>query len=72
VIPYELISPSHVKVLAYDQSGRFIATIANQRFTTGSHSISMDASQYSSGNYFLKVVTDQGSFSRKITMMKYP
>ena len=69
-IPFELTAPSNIRVLAYDQSGRIIATIANQYFTTGYHSISIDAGQYSSGNYFLKMVTDQGEISRKVTMIK--
>ena len=70
VIPFKLASPSVIKILAYDQSGRFIATISNEHLATGSHSISVDASLYSSGNYFLNVVTDEGSISQKITIIK--
>jgi len=66
-IQYSLMKPGMVTLAIYDILGRRISTIVNQNQTAGTHSVSFDASKFSSGVYFYRI--ESGSFTSVKKMM---
>ena len=44
VIPFELAEDAHVEINIYDVAGRFIARIADEQYSAGSHQVTWDTS----------------------------
>ena len=64
--------PSNVRLIVTDMLGREVATLVNGRLESGSHPITFDASQLSSGNY-IATITMSGiesslTFSKTVKM----
>jgi photosystem II stability/assembly factor-like uncharacterized protein len=55
-IGYEIPQDARVTMKVYDIAGREISTLVNETQTAGYHTVKFDASKYSSGMYFYKVV----------------
>jgi type IX secretion system substrate protein len=58
IINYELPIANYVKLIVYDILGREIATLVNEKQHPGSYNVRFDGSNYSSGVYFYKLITD--------------
>lgn len=71
-IRFTLSEASNVTVKVYDVMGREVASIANsEQFTSGSHALTFDASNLSSGMYIYRVSLANGaSLSRKMMLIK--
>lgn len=73
-IPFALPVRSNVKLSVYDLLGREVATLAEGSFEAGTHTVSWDASNLSSGVYFYRLDAQgaQQNFNstRKIVLMK--
>lgn len=69
-ISFALKTASVVRIDIYNISGRLIDTLVNQPFSQGRHSVSWNASNYSSGFYLYRITTDQGSQTRKMLLLK--
>lgn len=71
-IRFSLSEASNVTVKIYDVMGREVASVANaEQFTSGSHTITFDASNLSSGMYIYRVTLANGaSLSRKMMLIK--
>jgi len=69
-IQYFLQSQSSVKISIYDSCGREVALLANEMQLPGSHSIFWDANNYSSGIYYIKILTDNRSETIKSILLK--
>ena len=54
----------------YDINGRNILELASENYNPGYHSITWDASGYSSGMYFVRMITDGFSASQKLMLIK--
>jgi hypothetical protein len=55
-INYELPFDSKVKMVVYDITGREIKTLVNEKVSAGYYTVQYDASNFSSGVYFYRIV----------------
>ncbi len=69
-IEFSLQQPGNIILQVYSSNGQKVAELANGYYTTGSHSVTFDASKYASGIYIYRIVTEQGSISRKMMLIK--
>jgi hypothetical protein len=67
---FELPIESSVRIDIYDMIGRRVATLVDGRLQAGSHERIWDASSFSSGVYISRMVTDNGVFVKKLTLIK--
>ncbi|HAX48320.1 MAG TPA: T9SS type A sorting domain-containing protein [Ignavibacteria bacterium] len=69
-IRFDLTQSSNVRLAVYDMLGREINVLVNQNLTAGTHNITFNASNLSSGVYFYKL--EAGSFRdiKKMTLVK--
>ena len=69
-IIYTLPEYAHIKVTVYDIRGAEIVVLKNGFEMSGYYNIQWNASQYSSGVYFIEMVSDNFREVRKIIHMK--
>ena len=50
----------------YDLQGRIVETLISNRLNPGKHSITFDASSYSSGTYFIQTMIDGLNQTKKV------
>lgn len=62
--------PSDVRLEICDIIGRRVAVLVNESLQTGSYMAVWDASSLSSGVYIARLVTHDGAFIRKMTLIK--
>jgi hypothetical protein len=69
-IPYYLPSRSTVKIDIYNLAGQHVHTLLPSKQRSGEHSITWDASDYSSGIYFYKLTTNNQTLTKRMTLLK--
>ena len=69
-IVYGIPELSNVKVTVYDLQGRQITVLQNDIQTPGYYAIQWDASQYSSGVYFIEMLSDDFRQIKRVLHMK--
>lgn len=69
-ISFSLASRSQVNVSIYDILGRTVESIDMGTLSAGRHEVNWDASSMASGVYFYRLTTEQGSQTRKMTLLK--
>jgi len=70
-INFTLAKNAQVKLTVYNVSGQQVATLVNTRLNAGSHDITWDASNLSSGVYFYTMeVANQYKVTRKMMLVK--
>ena len=69
-IRYELPQQGSVLLEVYDITGRHVDTLVNDVVSAGSHTVSFDASNLSSGIYLYKLQTANQVYTRKLTVIK--
>ncbi len=69
-IQYDLPSASSVNMIAYDLSGRTVATLANGWHQQGRYEAVFDGSTLASGIYLIKLEAGQHNATTKVIMMK--
>lgn len=69
-IKYELSSPSHVKIDAFDLSGRKLLNLLDRYQSAGTYTIKLDGAFLSSGVYLIRLKTDQKTIVKKIILTK--
>jgi hypothetical protein len=69
-IRYDLPKNGFVKLVVFDELGREIETLVNEKQTAGTYEATFNASQYSSGVYFYKLTTDNFTETKKMLMIK--
>jgi len=67
---YAIKSNGNVKIAVYDVSGKLISTIVDSQKKTGTYRAFVNTNLLSSGTYFIKVSTPDGTFSRRLTVVK--
>lgn len=67
---FDLPIQSSVKIDIYDMLGRRVATLVDGTLPAGSHEQVWDASSFSSGVYVSRMVTNNGVFVKKLTLIK--
>ena len=69
-INYGLESDSHVEIMIYDATGRLVEELVNGHQEGGSYSITWNASNQSSGMYFVKMVAGDLVQTQKLVLLK--
>ena len=69
-ISFDVPSTSYVQLDVYDALGRYIATLADATFETGSHAIQFDARNLTSGMYFYRLITPENTITKKMLLLK--
>jgi len=70
VISYQLPQDSHVQLSVYDMLGRRVALLVDGQIQAGTHRVTFDGSQLSSGVYLYRLSVDGRVYSKKLTLMK--
>jgi hypothetical protein len=65
-IRYDLPKNGFVKLVVFDELGREIETLVNEKQTVGTYKATFNATQYSSGVYFYKLTTDNPDGSGQV------
>lgn len=69
-IKVDLVKTSSVKFFIYDIIGKVVLEIKEQALTPGSYEFNWDASGFSSGIYFYRIITDNFSDTKKMVLCK--
>ena len=69
-IKFDIPKSSLVKLFVYDVLGREIKTLVNEKLNAGRFEVSWDGSDYPSGVYFYRLVTDKYVDVKKMLMIK--
>ena len=69
-ISFVLPASGAVSVKVYDVKGRHIQTLADRTMPAGEHTLTFDASSLPSGVYLYKIETQNGSQTKKMTLIK--
>jgi PKD repeat protein len=59
-----------VELIIYDISGREVTRLVNGNFKAGSYAVSWDASSYSSGIYFYRMIAGEFTDTKKMILIK--
>ena len=70
IIKFDIPKPSFVKLIAYDILGREINTLVTEKLNAGRYEVNWDGSDYPSGVYFYRLVTDKYVDVKKMLMIK--
>lgn len=69
-IKFSVPKASFTKLIIYDLLGREVATLVNEELKPGTYETDWDASNYSSGVYFYKLVAGDFTETKKMVLMK--
>jgi hypothetical protein len=69
-INYQLPISGFVKLTVYDELGKEIRVLVNEKQNAGSYKIGWDASNYSSGIYFYRLETSEFTQTKKMLFIK--
>lgn len=69
-IRFDIANTAHVSVTVYDVLGREVATLVNGQMNAGSHTVSFDASELTSGVYMYRLVSGAVTQTRTMLLMK--
>jgi len=69
-IEYQMPFDSKVKLEIFNLRGQKVATLVDGNIPAGNHQVSWDASQYSSGIYFYRLVVGEKTFAQRMTLLK--
>jgi hypothetical protein len=70
LIKYFLSKTSKVKITIYDILGRETETLVNEQMNPGNYEVRWDGTNYSSGVYFYRIVTNGFTETKKMILMK--
>ncbi|MCP4633728.1 MAG: T9SS type A sorting domain-containing protein, partial [candidate division Zixibacteria bacterium] len=69
-VKFKMGSPGDVELRIYNLKGQLLETINTRYAAPGTHSITWDASEYSSGIYFYKLTTNNKTLTKRMTLLK--
>ena len=69
-IKFDVPKASHTKLIIYDMLGREVTTLVNQQLKPGSYQADWDASAFSSGVFFYKIISGGFAETKKMILMK--
>lgn len=69
-IKFEIPKDGLVKIVVYDILGKEVATLVNDKRTAGSYIVDFNAGGLSSGVYFYKLITNDFTDIKKMTLVK--
>ncbi|HEY5534893.1 MAG TPA: T9SS type A sorting domain-containing protein [Ignavibacteria bacterium] len=69
-IKFNVAKLSDIKIIVYDVLGREVQTLVNESLKPGTYEAVFDASSFSSGVYFYKLITDEFVEMKKMILLK--
>lgn len=69
-IRYSIPEDGPVQIELYDMTGRLVTTLVNEYHQAGQHETRLNAANLASGVYIYRMITIEGSFTRKMTLIK--
>jgi len=69
-LSYNIKKDGNVRIALFNATGRLVETFADGHRTVGSYTTQINVSSVSSGVYFLKVISPDGTFTRRLTVVK--
>lgn len=69
-ISFYLPSSSMVELSVFNTQGQMVSELINQRYSSGKHSLSLNAANWPSGLYFYRIKTIEGVQVKKMTLIK--
>ena len=69
-IRFDVANAGHVSLGVYDMLGRQVALLVNESLSAGTHTVSFDASNLSSGVYLYRLQAGGQTLTRSMTLMK--
>ena len=69
-ISFDIPHKANVSIGIYDVTGRNIQTLVNDNYQPGYYSISWDGTGYSSGVYFVKMISEDFVDTQKLMLIK--
>lgn len=69
-IKFDVPKPSFTKLIIYDMLGREVTTLVNEELKPGTYETDWDASYYSSGVYFYKIISGDFVETKKMVLMR--
>ena len=69
-IAYDVTNSALVNISVYDVLGRNMETLVNEVKPAGAYSINWNAASYSSGVYYVKMVSGEYKKKKKVVLMK--
>ena len=70
MIKIEFPEYSNVKITVYNELGKEIAVLVNERLKGGTYEVQWDASDFASGVYFYRLITEKFSDTKKMVLIK--
>ena len=70
IITYELPQQVHVRLDVFDMTGRHVAELVNEQVSAGTHHVSFNAMNLSSGVYMYRLQAGGRVLSRQLTLIK--
>ena len=70
VISYQLPLTTLVTLKVYDELGRLVGTLVDERQTAGAHSVTFNANRLASGVYFYRLTAGSFAQTKKLMLMK--
>ena len=69
-IKFDIPKSALVKIVIYNVLGKELKTLVNEKLDAGSYEVDWDATDYSSGVYFYKLITDEYVNVKKMLLVK--
>ncbi|MBC8488444.1 MAG: T9SS type A sorting domain-containing protein [Bacteroidetes bacterium] len=69
-IKFDIPGSTFTKIKIYDILGKEIATLVSEELSAGSYEVEWDASEYTSGIYMYKLITNDFSETKKMLLIK--
>lgn len=69
-IKFDIAKSTNAKLTVYDVTGRVVETVVNEELSAGRYEVLFDASRFSSGVYFYKLVTSEFTDTKKMLLVK--
>ncbi len=69
-ITIDVLKNETVKLIVYDALGRETETLLNERLAPGKYNVTFNASRYSSGIYFYRIISDSFKDIKKMLLIK--
>ncbi|MCP3681840.1 MAG: T9SS type A sorting domain-containing protein [bacterium] len=69
-ISFDLVEDGNASLQIYNLTGQLVETLVDGHMLEGHYNINWDASLYSSGIYFYKLITGDKTFAKRMTLLK--
>ena len=69
-IKFDLPNSAFTQVVVFDALGRKIETLASRDMRAGTFELTWNASKYNSGVYFVRIVSDKSTDTKKMVLLK--